>query len=256
MAEASQTGQLADRWTVVDGLRIYMRVGAEPVPAGRPTIVLVHGLSVSSRYMVPTAEHLAPLYPVYAPDFPGFGRSDNPPRVLDIPELANVLRKWMDTVGLDHPTLLANSLGCQVAVDFAMRYPQRVDRLILNAPTMDPRARTLRQQFARLALDSVREPLSQPFIVLGDYFRTGTRRTFCTLRYALADMIEAKLPRVRAETLIVRGAHDPIVPQAWAEESARLLPRGRLVVVPGAAHTVNYSSPAELVRIVRSFLNC
>ncbi|MDQ3880940.1 MAG: alpha/beta hydrolase, partial [Chloroflexota bacterium] len=63
-----------------------------------------------------------------------------------------------------------------------------------------------------------------------------------------------KLPCVRVPTLVVRGGRDPIVPQAWAEEVARLLPRGRLVVIPGAAHAVNHDAPAALARVVLPFL--
>ena len=52
----------------------------------------------------------------------------------------------------------------------------------------------------------------------------------------------------------MRGSNDPIVPQRWAEEATRLLPQGRLAVVPGAFHTVNFSSPLELVRVMVPFL--
>lgn len=53
---------------------------------------------------------------------------------------------------------------------------------------------------------------------------------------------------------MVRGSRDPIVPQRWAEEVARLLPRGRLEVIPGGPHVVNYTVPAEFVRVIRPFL--
>ena len=56
-------------------------------------------------------------------------------------------------------------------------------------------------------------------------------------------------------TLVVRGSRDQIVPQRWAEEAARLLPMGRLVVIPGAAHTANYSAPMELAHVTRAFLS-
>jgi pimeloyl-ACP methyl ester carboxylesterase len=75
-----------------------------------------------------------------------------------------------------------------------------------------------------------------------------------TFRYALRDRIEARLPLVRVPTLVVRGSRDTIVPQRWAEEATRLLPHGRLVVIPGAAHTLVYKVPAELVRAIRPFL--
>ena len=247
-------GKLESRWTVVDGLKMHYRVSVEPVPDGRPVVILVHGLSVSSRYMIPTAEHLAPHYRVYAPDLPGFGKSDKPAHVLNIAGLANALAAWMRAVGLECGVMVANSLGCQIVVDLALRYPRRIERAVLIGPTIDRRGRTIRQQFWRLLRDSVREPLSQPFVVLSDYLKTGPRRTLRTLRYALEDRIEEKLPRVGIPALVVRGEHDPIVSQRWTEEVTRLLPLGRLVIIPGAAHTVNYSKPAELVRVIRPFL--
>lgn len=90
--------------------------------------------------------------------------------------------------------------------------------------------------------------------MLLDYLSAGLGRSLATFRYALEDPIEEKLPRVRVPTLVVRGDRDPIVPQRWAERAARLLPEGRLVVVPGAAHTMNYAAPSELARVVRKFV--
>jgi pimeloyl-ACP methyl ester carboxylesterase len=75
-----------------------------------------------------------------------------------------------------------------------------------------------------------------------------------TFRHALRDRIEDKLPHLDVPTLVVRGARDPIAPQRWVEEAARLLPQGRLVVVPGAAHTMNFTSPDALARVVRPFV--
>lgn len=242
------------RWDRVDGLRIHTRVSVEPVPLNRSPLVLVHGLSVSSRYMVPTAERFAPLIRVFAPDLPGFGKSDKPPSVLSIPELADALVAWMDVVGIERAPMIANSLGCQVVVDFALRYPARLERGVLIAPTMDRHARTGLQQIFRLMKDSVREPLSQPFVVLSDYFRTGPVRTFKTLHYALNDPIELKLPGVQAPMLVIRGENDPIVPQQWAEECTNLMPDARLIVIPDEAHTINYSAPDKLLAVTRSFL--
>jgi 2-hydroxy-6-oxonona-2,4-dienedioate hydrolase len=75
-----------------------------------------------------------------------------------------------------------------------------------------------------------------------------------TFGEALRDRIELNLPRVMAPTLVVRGARDPIVPGRWAEQATALLPRGRLVVVADAAHTMNYTSPEALARVTLEFL--
>ena len=71
----------------------------------------------------------------------------------------------------------------------------------------------------------------------------------------MEDRIEDNLPRVEMPALVVRGSRDPICPQRWAEEVAGLLPRGRLVVVPGAAHTLNFGTPTEFAGLIRGFLD-
>ncbi len=238
---------------MVDGRRMYARVSVDRAPAGSPAVVLVHGLVVSSRYMIPTAQKLAPHHKVYVPDLPGFGRSEKLPSVLGLAGLSDSLAAWIETVGLESAVLVGNSVGCQVIADLALRHPERVERVVLQGPTMDPEARTTLRQAARLALDGTREPPSLLPIMLLDYLSAGLRRSFSTFQHALKDRIEEKLPHVRVPTLVVRGERDPIVPQRWAERVARLLPKGRLVVVPGAAHTMNYAAPSELARIVRVF---
>src|SRR4051812_42264365 len=78
--------RLVSTWTPVHGLRIHARVSMTPGPDA-PTVVLVHGVAVSSRYLVPLAEQLVPRARVYLPDLPGYGRSECPPRRdLDVPE--------------------------------------------------------------------------------------------------------------------------------------------------------------------------
>src|SRR3712207_4254294 len=144
--DSRRVGRLTSTWTTVNGLALHARVPVDPAPAGSPVVVLVHGLGVSSRYMAPTARRLAPSYRVYAPDLPGFGRSAKPPQILTIEELTDALAGWMEAVGIDRAALLGNSLGCQIIVDFALRYPERITRAVLVGPTMDRGARTALRQ--------------------------------------------------------------------------------------------------------------
>lgn len=248
-------GNLESRWTMVDGVRIHARVSVDPVPEAAPAVVLVHGAGISSRYMVPTAEWLAPFYRVCAPDLPGFGKSGKPPRVLTVPELAAALARWMEAVGLEGAALLGNSAGCQIVVDLAARHPDRVERLVLAGPTTDPPGRSLLKQVWRWSLNGRGEPRSLLAVVLRDYRDTGVGRVLRTFRYVLEDRVEEKLPRAQAPALVVRGSRDRMVPQWWAEEVARLLPNARLELIPGAAHTLNYNAPEALVRVVRPFLD-
>jgi 2-hydroxy-6-oxonona-2,4-dienedioate hydrolase len=240
----------------VEGLPIHARVSVDPTPSGSLLpVVLVHGIGVASRFMVPIAELLAPYHSVYAPDLPGFGESEKPTHALSLVELTDALAGWTRVIRLEGATFVGNSFGCQIVADLAVRYPELVERVVLQGPTIDPRGRQAWRQIARLLRNSYHEPLSHGLISAQEYPRCGFRRLVQTFRYALEDRIEEKLPHVRVPALVVRGSKDPIVPQRWAEEVTCLLPMGRLVVVPGAPHTLVYDAPSELARVVRPFLS-
>jgi pimeloyl-ACP methyl ester carboxylesterase len=245
---------LRSDWAMLDGRRVHTRLATEHAPQGRLPIVLVHGLNVSSSYLVPTGEHLAPLRPVYAPDLPGFGRSQRPPEALDIRGLADALLRWMDYYQLASTVLLGNSMGCQIIVDLALRYPQRVQAAILVGPTMDRKGHNGFAQALRLLRDAGGESWSSIGTQTLDYLRFGPLRSFRTLRYALADPLLAKLPLIQVPVLVVRGEHDLIAPQRWAEEVCRLLARGELAVIAGAPHALNFDYPRELTRLTEHFL--
>jgi len=252
---SEQIGQLRDHWATVDGRAIYAHASEGAPTPGRLPIVMAHGLLVSSRSMVPAARRLAAHYPVYALDLPGYGKSVRPTRIQGVAELSGVLDRWMAAVGLGRAILIANSFGCQVATDFALRYPARVERLVLVGPTVDPRHRTALGATARLLLDGAREPLTYAPIIMRDVWDIGPRRALGMARVCLADRIETRLPRIEVPTLVVRGARDPLAPQRWGEEAARLLPRGRLLVIPGAAHVAHYDAVDRFVPAVQPFLD-
>lgn len=246
--------RLGAQWTTVGDVRMFARTGLGRPRCRAPTVVLVHGQVISSLYMVPSARLLAEDFPLFAPDLPGFGRSGKPARVLNVPEMADALAAWMAAVGLRSAALVANSLGCQVVVDLAARRPELVEALVLSGPTMDPAARRASAMIARWLRDWPGERPSLALAHLRDFSLAGARRSLHTFRHALADRIEEKLPAVRAPALVVRGERDPIAPQRWAEEVTRLLPRGRLAVIPRGPHCVNYSTPESFARVVRGFL--
>jgi 2-hydroxy-6-oxonona-2,4-dienedioate hydrolase len=220
-----------------------------------PPIVLVHGLVVSSRYMVPLAEHLAPAWEVWAPDLPGFGRSDKPRRALDIRELGRVLGAWMDATGLADAVLVGNSFGCQVVAETVLQRPDLARRLVLLGPTVDPALRSVPAQLRRWRQEQKTQTRALKRIQVRDYARAGIPRAVATFRHALADRIEDKLPLLDQPTLVCRGTRDPIVEQRWAEQVTALLPHGRLAVLPGATHAVNHEQPAQTARVIRLFLH-
>ncbi len=252
-SSSSSLPRLATRYDVVNGCRMFARVcndaGTERLP-----FVLVHGLSMSSRYLVPIARRLARNYRVYAPDLPGYGRSQHPPQTLDIEGLARALKDWMDFMSLGEVYMLGNSLGCQVIVTFVLRYPGQVRKAVLVGPTIDPSAVHLPKLFARAIHNMLFEPLAFYPVLARDYFAAGMRETFQALEYGIRDPIQRKLRQAILPTMVVRGENDQLVTQAWAEKVTRLLPDGRLAVIPGGAHVVNYDAPDRLDEVVEAFL--
>ena len=173
---------LESRWATVAGRRVHARV-CEAAGADRPAVVLVHGLGMSARYLEPTAERLADGLRVYAPDLPGFGESEAPPEVLDVGGLAGALAGWMDALGLGRAVLLGNSLGCQIALDLAVRRPDVVRALVLVGPTADAAGRWIPRLVARAAVDVLREAPSLWPVIASEYAKAGVVRTWETVSY-------------------------------------------------------------------------
>jgi 2-hydroxy-6-oxonona-2,4-dienedioate hydrolase len=231
---------------------MHARVGGGPPDS--PTVVLLHGLVVSSRYMSPLGRALAPLATVFAPDMPGFGRSDDPGRVLDVPALAGHLGEWLDVQNLDEVVLVANSFGCQYAARLVAADPKRVRKLVLLGPTMDPSQRTAPRQALRWLATCPSEPPSLGLVIARDLVDCGPIRAALTFHYALRHAIEHDLPQIAVETVVVRGGRDLVASQRWCEQATALLPKGRLVEIPRAGHALNYNSPDRVAELVASLL--
>jgi 2-hydroxy-6-oxonona-2,4-dienedioate hydrolase len=247
--------RLGSRWAEVGGLRMHARAATNAANAEVLPLVLVHGLVVSSRYMIPLAERLAECADVYAPDLPGFGKSDHPDRPLNIVELADALAAWMRANGITRAALIGNSMGCQVIADMALRYPALVARAVLIGPTTDRRGRNVLEQLRRLLAAAPHEAPGLLGVQIRDTWSAGLREALATARYAIDDRIEAKLPALTMPVLIVCGEHDPIAPPRWAVELAELLLHSQLHILAGGGHALNYSVPDQLLQIVVPFLN-
>ena len=141
------------------GVSLHARTWRGKAEPGRLPAVLVHGLGLSSRYLIPLGRRLGALgYDGLAPDLPGFGRSPRPagtswPAAPNVREQTEQLLAWMDAAGIDRAVLFGNSMGVQVAVELAVRHPERVASLILEGPTPDP---------------VYRSPLGMPFLVVNE----------------------------------------------------------------------------------------
>ena len=245
---------LCSCWHRVAGLRLHARTSTEAARVDATPVVLVHGFGVSSSYFIPTAERLASRFAVFAPDLPGHGRSDSLLPPPGVKQLAEIALEWMSAAGLERACVVAHSMGCQVAVEMALRSPDRISRLVLIGPTSDPHSRNLAAQFCRLLLGVVYERPSLTYHVFKDYLRMNWRLV-PEFHSMLHDPVEKKLPLVAVPTLLVRGENDPVVPQRWLEEAARLLGTRHVIVIPRWGHAVQYSAAPQVVDVIEPFLS-
>jgi 2-hydroxy-6-oxonona-2,4-dienedioate hydrolase len=238
--------------TTVGRLVARARVGGSPQAAW--TVVLIPGLGLAGRYMLPLAAELAVHARVWVPVVPGFGSSDRPPEPLDLPAMGEFIVEWMSQVGIASAAIVGNSMGCQVAVEAALRQPDRISHLVLDGPTIDPHSRTMPRLIWGVALDALREPASLGFVQAAEWVATGPRRLARTTRYALDHVVERRIRAVRCPVLVVRSGRDPLVSQRWAEELCSSAPDGSLHTVPRGTHALPYSDPQLLAAVVTEFL--
>ena len=245
---------LTSRWYEVGGLRLHARVATGSGDAATP-VVLVHGVIVSGRYLLPVAVELARDFPVLVPDLPGYGLSAAPRAPPTIASLADAVIGCAQAAGHERMRLVGNSFGAQVAAAAAVRHPDRVERLVLLGPPVDPDARSLMPQYLRWQRCAVDEHLSVLPLMVRDVADVGLVRAAQVLRVMLNDHLEDRLAQVRCPTLIVRGGRDRVVPDRWARRAASLVPNGHLAIMPGYAHMPHYSGPLALAPLLRDFLS-
>ncbi|MGD0220944.1 MAG: alpha/beta hydrolase [Terriglobia bacterium] len=94
-------------------------------------IILLHGLGAEADIWAANIPALSPHYHVVVPDQIGFGNSDKPPIEYKIQTWVEFLDLFMQALNISKATLVGNSLGGWIAVDFARQHPEKVAKLVL-----------------------------------------------------------------------------------------------------------------------------
>jgi pimeloyl-ACP methyl ester carboxylesterase len=126
----TDTARVVNRFTRVDGVRIFYREGG---PKDAATIVLLHGFPSSSHMFRELIPRLSDRYHVVAPDYPGFGYSDAP-----LPEqfaytfdhLADTIEHFLDQQGIQKYSIYIQDYGSPVGFRLATRHPERIQAII------------------------------------------------------------------------------------------------------------------------------
>lgn len=255
-APAPEQGWVS-RWTTVAGVPTHHRAREHDRghPADAVPAVLIHGLAVSHRYLMPTAHALADRHPVLVPDLPGFGLSGKPAMAYDVRRHAAHLAAWLEQLRVPPACVLGHSFGAEVAAALARARPDLVAALVLAGPTADPRGRNRRTQAARGCADLLVEDPRQALILARDLRDARPWRVWATLGHSVRNAIEDDLAAVDVPSLVIGGARDPVAPARWRTSAAEIA-AGASVEVPGAAHNAATTASRQVADAVTAFLRC
>ncbi len=236
----------------IDGLEVGVRSnGYDPQ---KKTIVLIHGIGVSSRYFLPLAEQLSNDYNVYALDLPGYGSTTKPPKPLSVKELAEITASFLVKNHLSNVTAIGHSMGCQIIAHLTTINPSLISKVVLLAPTTNRRERSVFKQGMRLFQDTFIESPKVNYVIFSDYLRMGVLRYLKTSKHMVNDHIEDSLRTATVPHLIIRGERDPIVPRDWASYLKTLSPKIHRDEIPGAPHAFQYKYARETSTLCRTFI--
>ena len=209
-------------------------------------LILLHGNGESLDYFAGQIGFFARFYRVIALDTRGHGASPRGSAPFTIRQFAEDLRAFMDERGIDSAHILGFSDGGNIALSFALKYPQRVRKLILNGANLDPLGVKLHVQIP---------------IVLGYHLarlfagkRPEARKKMELLglmvnepRFAPQDLRRLELP-----ALVIAGDRD-MIRDRHTRLIADSLPNARLAILKGN-HFIANQNPEEFNRVVAEFL--
>jgi pimeloyl-ACP methyl ester carboxylesterase len=226
-----------------------------PERATRPTLVCVPGLGLEAVEWRTTTRALerrgedgaARVHPL-----PGYG--ERPRRGEDLRPATLGARV---AAGLPGGTVLVgHSASCQVLARAAALAPQRVTGLVLVGPTTDPRAGTWPRLAGRWLRTAAWERPAQVPLLVRSYTRVGLGGMLRAMEVARREDIREDLSAVRCPVLVVRGRHDRICPEAWADDLAAVAPPGsRAVTLPRGAHMVPVTHGELLAGVLAAWLD-
>ncbi len=249
-----------DGWeeTRIELSRREVRVGGSPARyevagEGEP-VVLVHGLSGSTRWWSRNVGALSERYRVYLVNLPGFGvgRRARPRFVLA--EASSWLLAWMEAVGLERAHLVGHSMGGYLCLRLAASRPEVVRKLALVDPAGVPPGRTMLGHLVPLLLAARHGAPSFVPVLVRDAIYAGPFTLLRAARDLLAEDVREDLRRVEAPTLLVWGEKDVLIPPSVGDLMREEIPQASLLVIEGAGHNPMFDRPGEFDAALLAFL--
>jgi pimeloyl-ACP methyl ester carboxylesterase len=254
-----------------------------------PLLILIHGITSSSRTWERVLPALAQHFTVLAPDLLGHGESAKPRGDYSLGAYASGIRDLMVALGHPRATVVGHSLGGGIAMQLAYQFPERVERLALvssgglgHEVGAVLRAATLPGANLVLPLITSRVP-RDALLGMGHLLRHAGLRTRADVRGTAFGLTSLSDPEARrafvhtarsildhsgqrvsaldrlylAEgmpTLIIWGDRDPMIPLKHGLAAHESIPHSRLEIFPDSGHYPFNEDPARFVAVLRDFL--
>lgn len=214
------------------------------------TFVLVHGIGVASRYYRRLAAVLSGSGRVHTVELPGHGSAPEPSDAMTIGDFAELIGAYLDAEDIVDPVLIGHSMGAQIVTELALQRPETVRRIVLVGAVVDPLEPGAATLGARLLVDGLVESPGVDLLQFTDYLRCGPRWFAKTLPAMMSYSLAEALPRLRADTLVIRGVRDVVSRHDWNLRMTSLAPGARLVELAGGAHVVMYTAPDAVAAVI------
>lgn len=229
-------------------------IAVEEFGAGPETFLLVHGIGMGRSVFAELIDDLRHRGRVIAIDQPGYGESPEPARTFTMERTADMLAALLQDRGARQVVAIGHSMGTQVVAELAVRHPDLVAATVLIAPTVDETARRIAVQIGRLLLDLWGE--SPKVVLLGgrEYLRAGPHLGR-KMRAMMVHRPELIYPRITQPTLVLRGEHDRVVPEAWGHEVTALIAGATYDELPDTSHQSMIRDAAPTTQRIARFLD-
>jgi pimeloyl-ACP methyl ester carboxylesterase len=248
-------------------------------PSGTP-VVLIHGYTDNARDWVPMLPFLSPDFRLILVDLRGHGKSAKPDCCYTRFDFAYDIVLLLDRLEIPKAAVVGHSLGSIVGQTLAEFWPERIDRVVLISSTggTPPGSRNKTSAFDfGSQIRRLQEPIKadSPFMIAWWDSPTPVDAEFIRreridsaaipLRVWLAILdqslagnryqdLQESLPRLRAPTLLIWGAKDPIMEEPVRASLRRGLPKARVKIFEGLGHNPFWEKPAAVAQTINEFL--
>lgn len=250
------------------------RIWYQDIGKGRP-IIFLHGLGANSLSWLMTLPAFSSQFRVIAIDHIGHGRSDKPTLAYRITDFVDYLEDFLSYLRLSNVDIVGNSLGGWIGARLALRRPELIERLVLVGsaglePWPELREKLENTKFAPKTAKEVKELLSVCFYdklrytnqvsVIVSYLIRSLDASHSTIEKVIEaakdpdEWLNGKLDQIKAQTLVLWGEHDELMPLRFAYEFAESIPKTELRVIADCGHVPQIEKAREFNQILKDFL--